>query len=396
MGMSGMSGGAMSAGGMSMTTTGGMGGMSSGMATGSGGMSSGMATGSGGMTSGMGGGGTMTMMMPMPNMSDPAEVLAARLGIGMPPIDSCAVPAWFIESANDGGHMWDDISDLPVAGATERWVINNPTDHMHPIHIHLVPAMAVSRAAHSGYGADAVVGDDIPLYPWEAGVLKDVWVVPPFSRLVLDIHFWGTYRGRFPFHCHLLEHEDLEMMRQYRLINDAADCNQDGVCDDGEDCFSCPSDCGVSPGGRCGNSLCEAGDGENCQNCPDDCAGSMGGTFCCGLSGNCNMDPECYAGVRGCRENATVAACCGDQQCEGAETDLSCPVDCDANEHAPLTWCCSTKRMLQAFCASIRPPMARALNSPFITPTLRMDSMRHWSHERWQCQRRISVCRLPV
>jgi len=77
--MSGMSGGAMSAGGMSMTTTGGMGGMSSGMATGSGGMSSGMATGSGGMTSGMGGGGTMTMMMPMPNMSDPAEVRGSAL-----------------------------------------------------------------------------------------------------------------------------------------------------------------------------------------------------------------------------------------------------------------------------------------------------------------------------
>jgi hypothetical protein len=49
-------------------------------------------------------------------------------------------------------------------------------------------------------------------------------------------------------------------------------CDNDGVCESGEDCNNC-SDCigGTAPGFSCGNGLCEAGDGENGVNCPVDC-----------------------------------------------------------------------------------------------------------------------------
>ena len=102
------------------------------------------------------------------------------------------------------------------------------------------------------------------------------------------------------------------------------------ICEDDEDCYSCPDDCSSVSGAHCGNAMCEAGDGENCQTCPEDCLSTSG--ICCGMNGQC--DARCRAASRGCRTNMTVMACCGDQQCEGAETASSCPRDCASNEHA--------------------------------------------------------------
>lgn len=44
------------------------------------------------------------------------------------------------------------------------------------------------------------------------------------------------YAGRFPYHCHIASHEDNEMMRQLRVT--MRNCNNNGICDFGEDCFS--------------------------------------------------------------------------------------------------------------------------------------------------------------
>ena len=54
-------------------------------------------------------------------------------------------------------------------------------------------------------------------------------------------------------------------------------CDEDGICEAGEDCSTCPTDCasGVSPGAECGNGICEAGDSESCISCPDDCLGKQ-------------------------------------------------------------------------------------------------------------------------
>ena len=52
--------------------------------------------------------------------------------------------------------------------------------------------------------------------PGEAG-RKDTAVVSPSEMLTILIRFEG-YRGRFVFHCHMLEHEDNDMMRPYLVI----------------------------------------------------------------------------------------------------------------------------------------------------------------------------------
>jgi hypothetical protein len=152
--------------------------------------------------------------------------------------------------------------------------------------------------------------------------------------------------GKFPYHCHILDHEDHEMMRQFQMVNDPANCDNDGICDPGEDCMSCAADCVQLSGALCGNGLCEAGDGENCISCPEDCAGRQKGNssrqFCCGADdgsavnhivcgdGPNSGDIRCIDSTndRYCRVKPRLSACCGDALCEGEETEVSCAIDC--------------------------------------------------------------------
>jgi hypothetical protein len=113
-------------------------------------------------------------------------------------------------------------------------------------------------------------------------------------------------------------------------------CDNDGVCEPGEDCSICPNDCiagGEVP--SCGNGVCEAGD-EDCQSCPEDCNGQKGGApsrrFCCGSdtdrSGEVTCaDPRCTESGYSCT-TGPVSFCCGDLLCEEFEDSLNCGLDC--------------------------------------------------------------------
>jgi len=37
------------------------------------------------------------------------------------------------------------------------------------------------------------------------------------------------FYGRYPYHCHIIEHEDHEMMRQFQVVN--LTCNNNGICE---------------------------------------------------------------------------------------------------------------------------------------------------------------------
>ena len=258
------------------------------------------------------------------------------------------VNEWLIESldgpnGNVTGKHWDDITEFPILGQREVWEFANPTNSYHPMHVHLVRFQIVSKT-------DMTTGQPIPLQPWEENTWKDIVHIPANTkaRIIMDFE---DYAGRFPNHCHLLDHEDHEMMRQFQASFDPALCNNDGSCDPGEDCVSCAADCGQVSGALCGNGLCEAGDGENCLTCPGDCAGKQTGStakqFCCGFDdGQANGAIGCGVDVNDdrcidsganlfCRVTTRVSACCGDKLCEGAETIASCANDCDPNVCTP-------------------------------------------------------------
>jgi spore coat protein A len=100
-----------------------------------------------------------------------------------------------------------DVENAPLAqvklGAVERWEFVNPTNHHHPVHIHLVQFQILELNGQP---------QDPSKHGW-----KDVVVVPPDGKVTVAARFDG-YTGRYLFHCHNLEHEDLGMMADFEII----------------------------------------------------------------------------------------------------------------------------------------------------------------------------------
>jgi FtsP/CotA-like multicopper oxidase with cupredoxin domain len=113
----------------------------------------------------------------------------------------------------------DPISENPAPGATEVWEFYNATADAHPIHVHEVAFEVVNRQDIFVNEADKivqVVPGSVPISPepWETGV-KDTVIAYP--RQVTRIRAQFTTPGQFVWHCHIVEHEDNEMMRPYRI-----------------------------------------------------------------------------------------------------------------------------------------------------------------------------------
>ena len=103
-------------------------------------------------------------------------------------------------------HWMQAVTENPAPGSTEIWEIHNFTEDAHPIHIHLVQFEVVERQ-----GADGTVrGPE----PWESG-RKDTLVAYPGE--VTRIKAFFDRAGQYVWHCHILSHEDNEMMRPYAV-----------------------------------------------------------------------------------------------------------------------------------------------------------------------------------
>jgi spore coat protein A len=92
-----------------------------------------------------------------------------------------------------------DVAEArPALDSVEIWRL--VSDFHHPVHVHLNPFQVLSRGL-DGPG------------PYDHG-WKDTIDLRPFEHAAIAVRFDG-FRGRYVFHCHNLEHEDMAMMSNF-------------------------------------------------------------------------------------------------------------------------------------------------------------------------------------
>ena len=117
---------------------------------------------------------------------------------------------------------------FPILGQYEVWQFINLTGDTHPMHIHLNPFQILARRRsrvdrprrrhrRPDHAATVPLGrgpDDKLDHALDANErgLKDTIRVNPNEIVELAVRF-ETYSGRYMYHCHILEHEDRDMMR---------------------------------------------------------------------------------------------------------------------------------------------------------------------------------------
>lgn len=94
----------------------------------------------------------------------------------------------------------DRVDARPKLGSTEIWDLS--ADPSHPVHLHLVHFKVISR--NGG-----------PPGPYDAGWKDTVYIPAGEVRVVARFE---DYRGRYVFHCHNLEHEDMMMMANFEVV----------------------------------------------------------------------------------------------------------------------------------------------------------------------------------
>jgi spore coat protein A, manganese oxidase len=176
----------------------------------------------------------------------------------------------------DGQHFDADITEIPRVATTEAWYLQNLSEDAHPIHLHLVEFQLEDRQdidtvrfkayweslngstlplnhptiranvetpvfdPATGTTHDFLTGPSEPPSPRESG-WKDTFVAPPHQVTRVRVRFAPQYSKEanlvpgvnpFPFdptagpgyvwHCHILDHEDNDMMRPMKMTTMAA------------------------------------------------------------------------------------------------------------------------------------------------------------------------------
>ena len=112
------------------------------------------------------------------------------------------------------------VTENPVLNSTEIWELYNETADAHPIHLHLVSMQLISRQKFNARINEEngkptnikLIGQPVYPDPDEQG-WKDTWVMYPgeVTKVIAKFDMPGLY----VWHCHILSHEEHDMMRPF-------------------------------------------------------------------------------------------------------------------------------------------------------------------------------------
>ncbi len=119
--------------------------------------------------------------------------------------------------------QWDaPVTETPTLDTIEIWHLVNHFDFPHPIHVHLVHFEILGRKPFTDedfdeYGNYKFYPEKLtPPLEYETG-RKDVVRTEPQQVTSIVMHF-KEHVGDYVWHCHILEHEDNDMMRPLKVL----------------------------------------------------------------------------------------------------------------------------------------------------------------------------------
>lgn len=170
--------------------------------------------------------GTVSAGVPIPLSLRPVHRLVEQQAVRIRELtltgpDDADDPTMMSPMLLNNSYWHDPITENPSLETVEIWSFVNLTDDAHPIHLHLVRFQILDRRAFDlftylndkklRYTAEAVLPDENER-GWKDTVRADPGMV---TRIIVRFE---DYAGRYVWHCHMLEHEDNEMMRPYDVM----------------------------------------------------------------------------------------------------------------------------------------------------------------------------------
>ncbi|MGG7177280.1 multicopper oxidase family protein [Clostridium paraputrificum] len=159
----------------------------------------------------------------IPNILDPNKRINQNLASKIRPLvltrhtDEYNRPMFLLNNK-----MWTDpVTEIVQLNSIEMWDIINPFTRAHPIHVHLVQFKIVCRTPfdvpyYEETGKIKFTGNPEEPLDFERGFKDTVRVEPgKITRIIMQ---FKDYPGDFVWHCHILEHEDYDMMRPLRVL----------------------------------------------------------------------------------------------------------------------------------------------------------------------------------
>jgi FtsP/CotA-like multicopper oxidase with cupredoxin domain len=171
--------------------------------------------------------GNLTFRELVPYTTDPDVAAAAPADMPLIPISALnGVVTWYQTVAKA---FHDPVRFFIQAGGCEVWNILNLTGDTHPVHVHLVQFQILTRqrcnAASFQTPPAPASGPATPIKPTEAPRspdaietgFKDTVRANP-GEVVQIAAMFEAYCGKYMYHCHILEHEDHDMMRPFVVV----------------------------------------------------------------------------------------------------------------------------------------------------------------------------------